>query len=174
MAPLLLMVALTSAARPFGPSEPSEAEIKAVLIYKFAKFVTWPEDRFEDRESPVVFGVLGETPIAKALETTLEGRTIQGRSCLVRRFENVEELGYSHALFISRPISEELAPVLKAIGDSPTLLVGDRAYFAHEGGMINFYHRGGSIRFEIHPQAAKGTGLTIDAKLLQLARIISD
>ena len=37
---------------------PTEYEVKAAFLYNFARFVTWPDRAFADKESPLVIGVL--------------------------------------------------------------------------------------------------------------------
>jgi hypothetical protein len=50
--------------------------------------------------------------------------------------------------------------------------VGETDRFAHTGGIINFRLQGANVRFEINPEAARRSRLTISSKLLRLAIII--
>ena len=78
----------------------------------------------------------------------------------------------THVLFVGEADTHRLRDVLQALSDAPVLLVGEKPRFAHNGGVINFYRRAGSIRFEVNIGAARRHALEIDAKLLRLARIV--
>ena len=80
----------------------------------------------------------------------------------------------AHVLFVERKKPDSHRELLEAVGDSPILLVGETHRFAHKVGMVNFYDRGGSVRFEVNPKKASKRGLKISAKLLALARIVED
>ena len=149
-----------------------EYEIKAALLYRFAKSTTWPKDAFADKSSPFVFGVMGEDPFGKKLEETLKRRLIKGRKIRVRRPEKLEEVLGCHLLFVAPAAIKRLPKILKATREQPTLVAGDTPRFAHRGGAINLYEYKGVIRFEVNPKAAKRAGLILDEKLLQVARII--
>ena len=49
------------------------------------------------------------------------------------------------------------------------LTVGEWPQFTENGGMINFVLENNKIRFQINDQAARGAGLKISSKLLNLA-----
>ena len=42
----------------------SEYDVKAAYLYKFTKFVEWPEAAFASAEAPFVIGVIGRDPFA--------------------------------------------------------------------------------------------------------------
>jgi hypothetical protein len=43
--------------------ESLEHQVKAAFIHKFIMFTSWPSSAFDSNDSPVVIGVLGESPI---------------------------------------------------------------------------------------------------------------
>src|SRR5450432_1916809 len=45
-----------------------EYNVKAVSLYAFGRYVTWPETAFQTADSPFVIGVLGDNPFGDALE----------------------------------------------------------------------------------------------------------
>ena len=161
-----------TSARATGESTP--AQIKAALLYKFAKFTEWPESAFDDDEDPLVFAVLGEDTLGSALDDAVEGREAHGRNIEVKRFAELEDLEDCHVLFVAPSHGDDVEAVVKALDERAVLLVGGTARFAHRGGVANFYARGASIRFEINTDAAKRFDLEISAQLLKLARIIRD
>lgn len=162
------------AASPLASEPPTRIELEAALLFKFSKFVTWPADAFEDAKAPLVFGVVGdERDLTGALEVVLKGQTVQGRRVTVRAFKDLKSLGACHLLFADPSLSSPRR-VVQALDGAPVLLVGARPHFAEDGGSINLYRRGGSLRFEINPQAARRAHVEISSKLLRLARVVED
>ena len=47
-----------------------ENELKIASLYKFAKFVQWPEDA----KAPIVIGILGQAPFGAAFDEAIKGR----------------------------------------------------------------------------------------------------
>ena len=60
------------------------------------------------------------------------------------------------------------AKLLQDRGGKPVLLVGETPGFAERGGIINFYHSGANVRFELNPDKELESQLSLDAKLLSL------
>src|SRR5438046_9922044 len=60
-------------------SQPSEYQIKAAVLFNFAKFVEWPPEAFSEASSPFVIGILGENPLGGAVEQTIPAKTVSNR-----------------------------------------------------------------------------------------------
>jgi len=144
-----------------------EYQVKAAMLYNFAKFVEWPED---DR-GPLVVGVLGKDPFGGVLEETLRDKTVHGRPIVVRKYHTLGELGASHILFIARSEKKFVPEILEPLHKLGVLTVADIDQFAQSGGAIGFTIDGGRIRFEINLEAARRAGLEISSKLLRLATV---
>jgi hypothetical protein len=91
----------------------------------------------------------------------------------IYRTHDIEEAKRSGIVFISSSEKARLAEILAAFRDTKTLTVGDVDGFAAAGGMIGFVFEQNRVRFEINPGAAEQAGIRINAKLLNLARIIT-
>ena len=173
LAVLLLLGAAGPA--PGGPSdEPSEYEIKAAFLYKFAQFTEWPEEAFDDEKSPFVIAVLGKDPFGEVLDKVVRNKRIGKRAIVVRRYKELEKLGTCHILFVPAAEARRMERLNKALHGKPILSVGESKGFASQGGMINFYIASKKVRFEINPAAARRADLRISAKLLKVARIVKD
>lgn len=146
-----------------------EYKVKAAFIYNFAKFVEWPAQKLADNTAPIVIGVLGPNPFGDELENTLKGRPINGRTVIVRQFDNLEAAKAAHLLFISLNDESKLRKALKEYG---ILTVGQSESFARNGGMITFTFEDDKLRFEINIGAAEQAGLKISAQLQKLARTV--
>ncbi|MGZ4988838.1 MAG: YfiR family protein, partial [Limisphaerales bacterium] len=66
-----------------------------------------------------------------------------------------------------------LSEIFARVKGRPILTVSDIPEFATRGGMIRFVKNGSRVGFRINVDAAKEAGLSISAKLLQMAQIVS-
>lgn len=64
--------------------------IKAAFLYNFAKFVEWPPEAFDDEDSTLVLGVLGDDPFGAALQS-LTGKTVRGRRLTIKILDSLPD-----------------------------------------------------------------------------------
>lgn len=152
---------------------PNEYEIKALFLYHFAGFVTWPPTAFENDQSPIVIGVVGEDPFGPYLDKAVAGETAQGRPLSVVRFARPEDVGFCHILFIARSADAQVGDLVARLRRQPVLTVGETENFARRGGVIRFLTNNNRTRFRINITAAKDAGLVISSKLLRAADVIA-
>lgn len=146
-----------------------EYNVKAVSLYAFGRYVTWPDSAFASAESPFVIGTLGGNPFGDALKRIAQKKKLNGRPIEVRQIGSPEESGGCHILFVTRSTSSEDEKRLFEFAEGkPILLVGESPGFAARGGVINFYHSGGTVRFELNPEESLENQLSLNAKLLTL------
>lgn len=151
-----------------------EYNVKAVTLYAFGKYVSWPESSFEGPASPFVIAVLGPDPFGGALDTIAKAKKIENRPIVIKRFAKPEEYSNCHILFISKSFAPELeAQLLEQLAHQPVLIVGESPGFAERGGIINFYQSGSNVRFELNPDKATEARLSLSAKLLTLGTKVS-
>lgn len=155
----------------YAKAAPLEYEVKAAFLYQFIKFVEWPPEAFFDYPATIVIGVLGDSPIAEAL-AAVEGKEAKGRTVVVKRFKGLDDLEFSHILFISPEAAGHLKEIRKKLSYASTLEVSEVEGFARGGGMVNFITVENRIRFEINVEPAERAGLKISSQLLKLARIV--
>lgn len=147
--------------------------VKAAYVYRFLHFVEWPPDAFADIQTPITVCIYGQGPLADALES-LKGESAQNRSIKIVRVTSREMLQACHVLFISTSEKRRLAQILSSLKPLSVLTIADIKTFARSGGVINFIQIRDKIRFEINEAAAGRAGLKISAKLLNLAKIVTD
>jgi YfiR/HmsC-like len=149
-----------------------EYQVKAIFLYNFAQFVTWPAATFADTHTPITIGILGGDPFGDFLEDVVRGEVIDGRSLTIKRFKGVEAEIDCHVLFVSKSETARLVQILAAVGGKSILTVGETEAFARQGGIINFITVDNKVRYEINLDAAKRANLDISSKLLRLAKIV--
>jgi len=152
----------------------SEYEIKAAFLYNFAKFADWPESAFSKPAAPLVIGILGKDPFGPILDQVVEKKPIDGRPVFVKRLKNAREAKGVHILFVPRTDNAELGRAFKEIDPLAILIVGENEKFAERYGTIGFFIEENRVRFEINVASAERAGIKLNAKLLQLARIVGN
>lgn len=149
----------------------SEQAVKAAIVYKIAKFVSWPNEAVAKSRGVLPICLPAGDPIGPAMDA-LAGKTVQGRTIEIRRFDDTAALGSSCAiLFLSDAASLQRPNVLSNVANSPVLTIGDSNDFAEIGGIVTLEIRNNRVRFEINVGASDRAGLNVSAQLLQLAKI---
>jgi hypothetical protein len=142
-----------------------EYEIKAAYLYNFIKYVDWPTSK-----DTVTIGVLGGNPFGPAL-SPLNGKIVKGRRVVVKEIDSVRDAANCQVIFVSSSERQRLREILENLKNAHVLTVGEMDGFAEDGGIINFIEENNKVRFEINPDAARRTGLTISSELLKLAKL---
>jgi hypothetical protein len=147
----------------------AEYQVKAAMLFNFAKFVEWPAGTLSS-DNKLHLCVAGRSGMIEALQQ-LQGKLIKGRTFTVRQINRPEESSGCNILYIPQSESGRSALYLQQAGTLSILTVSSLQQFASAGGMIGFYDEEGKVRFEINPEAAKKGKLQISSHLLKLARI---
>ena len=149
----------------------SEAQIKAVFLFNFAKYVEWPAAAFPNATAPIAIGVLGRDPFGDYLQH-VEGKMLQGRPFVIKHLASDSEVSGCQILFISHSEASRMREILEKASALPILTVGEDEPFAQNGGIIRFVLKNGNVRLEIDLSAAQKAGLTISSKLLAVADVV--
>jgi len=149
-----------------------EYQVKAVFLFNFAQFVTWPTNIFSDAQTPLTIGVLGDDPFADFLDETVRGEKVGGHPLAIQRYQRVEDIQSCQILFISRSESRRMKQILEDLKGRNILTVGDIEGFLKNGGAIRFVTEANKIHFRINLEAAKSANLIISSKMLRLAEIV--
>lgn len=167
-----------------------EYEIKAAFLYNFMKFIEWPAEKMGDANESVVVGFIGSKDFIKAFEP-IKQKKIHNKNITLKYFDGyeklktpqetdrgqwdqkIEALKNCHLLMFCSVDSvrlEAASEIIKALRDSPVLMVGQEDGFLESGGVINFLMKDKKICFEINNVAAKRGKLEISSQLLRLAK----
>jgi hypothetical protein len=170
---LALMVALGAVLAAAAPGQTAdEYQVKAAYMYNFAKFIDWPAEAFDSAAQPMVFCVLGPTPLSRPLEETLAGKVLDQRPLVYRQLADSTHAGKCHVLFIGFADKKRLRQILDEVKLQHVLTVGEGEGFASEGGIVRFVVDAGKVRLEFNLDAAEDAKLRISSKLLGLAKIV--
>lgn len=165
---LIMSITVSSQGRPSN-----EYQLKAVFLYNFARFTTWPDQTLPDG-APFVIGVVGVDPFGSYLDEIVKGEKIQGHAIVVQRFASAESVKPCHILFINLADKGSVRQLTIRANQEHILTVGDGMTVEKQGGMIRLVSENNRTRFRINVTAASDAGLTISSKLLTLAEIIKE
>lgn len=146
-----------------------ESQLKAAFLYRFASFVSWPEEAFGSSPDGFIACVLGDPLVGRHLKSALEGKQLEGRPVEVRTSREPGNLAGCHLLYVDGSLGRRFAGVLTALGDRSVLTVGESSGFLEHGGVIQLVEEGSKLRFEVNRGAARQARLQISSRLLQLA-----
>lgn len=149
-----------------------EYQFKAAFLYNVAKFVEWPPGTFKASSDPIVGCILGDSPLANALEQGARDKVVGDRKFVMRRIPDVRQSGGCQILFVSASERKRWRSIFAGTKNSGILTIGEGDGFATEGGVINFKLEGDKIRIQINMETANREGLHISSRLLSLSHIV--
>ncbi len=147
----------------------AEVTVKAAIVHKIAKFVSWPEQRFAADSDRLRFCVLGDERIHLAFEQ-LADRPIHGRRLDVQTAPAPEDVAAScDVLYLAGDEQREASEWFAAVAGQPVLTFAESGRYAGDGSIVSMSIRRNKVRFSINLDANKDSQLRISAQLLQLA-----
>lgn len=148
--------------------------LKAVYLYQFANFITWPKSSFETQESPIRYCVGDDGPLAELLPKVISNQFINNRPLVFEKlninFSLITE--ECHLLFFHKAYT--LRKFLQEVNTLPIVTVSDSEDFLKEGGVIALVKRGRKIKPMINIRLMKQQKIKVSAKLLRLSIIYNN
>lgn len=147
-----------------------ERQIRAALVYKLARFVSWPGDSLP-ATAPVTFCYVSDEATSKVL-AGIEGRAIQNRPARMRRLEagDAKSIGDCNLIYLAgaASLTEEGRAATLA---SATLVVADGPRPDADGAMVQIVPRDNRVTLRVDLALVRAARLRIDATLLQLVEV---
>lgn len=166
----IIVLALLLACRPgLAQTGPSEAEVKAAYLHKFAGFVEWPADTFRSASSPYVVAVAGDEQVLDELRRIAHGRLVQGRPVSVVPAAAGDVPRDANVLFIGRGVMRDAAALLADVRSDHVLVVTEAPSGLAAGATLNFVEQDGRVRFEASLASARAADLRLSSRLLGVA-----
>lgn len=151
----------------------AEYKIKTAYLYNFAKFVKWPEDRFDSSDSKINICIINDNPFGNIINV-LHRKTAQGRQFNLKINPTEYELNTCHMMFFPRSFTEEHKMILNKIKTLPVVTVGEGSEFAEHGGIIAFVVQSNTVTFELNLDSATTANISVSSKLAEVAsRVIT-
>jgi hypothetical protein len=168
---LLCLVSLLTFDRGLAadPAPLAEHQIKALYLYNLTKYMEWPADAFANTNADFTIGLLAGADLEGDLLEITKGKSINGRSIVVRSIEHPQDVKSCQLIFLESGDKQRLTQFLDAVKDIPVLPVGVSDDFLTSGGIISFARKDNKLRLRIDLDAARRARLTVSAKLMAVA-----
>ena len=146
-----------------------EYQVKAMLMYRFTDHITWNAERAERNSGKINLCILGDDTISNYLN-----RVAKSRKLKIRRKFSVKKVSVrgSASTFASCDMAFVSGrggtsnKLVKKLHKAGVLTITERL----SSGIISFFVRRGSIKFDINEKEAETIGVTIGPKLIQLSK----
>jgi hypothetical protein len=152
----------------------SEYQVKALFLLNFVKYVDWSAVTPPNAGGPIVIGILGQDNLEDDLARAAAGKSVNGRTIIIKRVSEDEALNGCSILFIGSSENSRLDEILGKTSVLPILTVGEDESFLQKGGIIDFVLRDGKIHLQINLRAARQVKLQISSKLLGVAEVVKE
>jgi hypothetical protein len=144
-------------------SKAAEYDKKAVYLYNFAAYVSWPKLN----TTKFTIGIVGESMMNSTLAGYTYGKTIGNMPVVVKPYTNSSEV--FQVIFISAAGQKDFQKLKKEFANKPVLLVTENIYLEKIGAHISFYVAGDKVGFSVNKPAAEKSGLKVSSKLVNFS-----
>ncbi len=157
----------------YAQEDVTSNQLKAVLLYKLSRFVTWPA-AVEPTSEPLTFCVAQHDDFGAYLDALSMQSFQQGASIKLTYLpDDMVGINTCHLAFASKSADKSFQQKLATLITHATLTVSDVPGFAKAGGMIEIIRRNHRLGFVINMAAVRQAGLRIAAPLLQMSTLLN-
>lgn len=157
-----------------GLQKVAQEQLKAVYLYNFLQFVTWPDGKAPpDSTSPKVIGLIGDPNLSATFDELLANlNKNKKKPILIKNYGNYKngmEFSACHILFVGASEKHNFEKIIASLKHAPVLTVGDDNLFLSAGGIIALEEEQNRLRFRINRKEATAAGLHLSSQLLKTA-----
>lgn len=147
------------------------ARPKALLTLRFISYLGWSDAA---KQGDFVIGVIRDSELAGFLEDNSAGKKFGFQNVVVKSFKSVSDVQDCQVLFVSKNVNfARNADAIKAKVGKDTLIMTEDEGATKSGAMINFVIRDSRLKFELHADNAKASGITFSKKLTDMQAAIN-
>jgi len=152
----------------FSDQYDTNAKIKALYMYNFAKYIEWPADY---KQGDFIIGVIGDSPVLTNLVTMAKVKKVFNQSIKVVKYNSPSEIKKCHMLLVPSNNASILSQCVRQTSDKSTLIVTDKTGLGNASS-INFVIVNRKQKFELNKSNVSKQNLTVSSNLLKLAIVI--
>lgn len=145
-------------------------DLKAGYIFNIAKLVEWPTSVLPEADSSLILCATASDGVTRELQR-LAAKPINQRRVQIVALGARSDADFCHLVFIDHTYSKTWFRH-HPMQPPGQLTIGEHAGFLAAGGVINLYVEQARLRFEISLRNAQAAGISINARLLKLARVV--
>lgn len=142
---------------------------QGALLYYFSKFIQWPESSAGD---VFVIGVYGDVDVYNSVSKAMEGKLIEGKQVLIKRFSSINQIGDCEVLYLTPNKSSSFYRIEDVLKSKNTLLITQKEGLGARGGHINLTVVDGRMKFELNKSQISKAGLKVSSTLIKQAIIL--
>jgi hypothetical protein len=147
----------------YAYAQDKTAQVKAVFLFKFSDYVTWPEAIRPPDGGTFSLCIWGDNPFGSLLEQIAQKQSAYKYK--VTYYPLSETPQNCHLVFSGAEASQ----ILRLQGP---FLIGDHANFAQQGGMVEMTEEDGKIKLKANLGAAEKAGYKMSSRLLNIMDVI--
>lgn len=162
LAGMLLLIFATR-----GSAQELDYRAQSLYIYKFTKFVYWPEAR---TTGDFTIGVYGNSPILEELRLMASIKKAgKDQNIVVQDVTPDDDISRYHIIYVTSAKSRQISALADQVGNLPVLIVAEREGMATKGATISFLIDNYEIlKFEVNIGRLEEQKLSISDELLKL------
>ena len=153
-----------------GDARELDYGVHANIIYRFTKYIDWPE---HTKTGNFVIGVIGETPLYDELVALTKNKSVGKQDIVIRYFSPDARTYNAHIIFVSEEESSHLRRVVDVTEGKPVLILTERSGMISKGACINLVIVSDHLKLEFGKTNIERRNLKIASELLKLGTIIN-
>jgi YfiR/HmsC-like len=166
---LFLLLLCLAGGTAIAQTQEKEANLKAVFIYNFTRYIDWDTS---SNANDFVIGVIGSSDVTGSLMQIAKTNAVKNKKIMIRVFSKPEEIGDCQILFISQKLPFSLHSILDRVGKG-VLTISEEPDYAEQGTAFNFVIINDKLKFEANLKAIYSAGLKAGSQLLKLAILVN-
>lgn len=150
-----------------GSAQELDYRAQSLYIYKFTKFITWPEEK---ASGDFIIGVFGNSPIIEELKLMASIKKAgKDQNIIVKEVSAEDDMMQYNIIYVASSKSRQIRTLSEQIGDEPVLIVAEREGMAYKGATISFMITDYQIlKFEVDVGKLENQQMTISEDLIKL------
>ena len=167
---VLILFALAARLTVSAAPELTEAEMRTMTeaLVNLPRYVEWSPGVFVVPRTPLIVGVYGNTRMHRQIVAAIDGKVLNGRRVMVRRF-CCSQVPNCHVLYIAPTERRRLPWIIKKLQYSTVLTVAEFDDFLAQGGMVRMALRDEKVGFQVQMTAAEAAEVKFSSKFLAVA-----
>lgn len=148
-----------------------EYTVQAIRTLNFARFTEWSSNTLKTSDNIINICVLGE-PIIQNAFNEVEKRPAGKKVIRVVHSTRNSDLYQCKVLYVSGLTNQETKELLFKLKSLPILTVGENEDFIANSGMVQLTMDQGTIKIIVNLKAVKRAGLSINSRVLRIAKVV--
>jgi len=151
----------------YGNTQELDYRAQSLYIYKFTKYIYWPEEKTQE---DFVIGVYGNSPIIGELRLMASIKKAgNDQNIVVKEVDPEDDFTQYNIIYVASSKSRQIRVLSEQIGNQSVLIVAEREGMANKGATISFIITNYEIlKFEVDVGQLEYQNLSISEELIKL------